>query len=84
MVAETETETQIKYEKTSVIYGFNPPLQVYQPQVYGFYQEPAGYCFGAYHDGYYNIEGYLYYYGYGYPSSYNTVYNGQGCRPPGF
>ena len=41
MVAETETETQIKNdEKTSVIYGFNPPLQVYQPQVHEFYQEP--------------------------------------------
>ena len=41
VVAKTEAETQIKNdEKTSVIYGFNPPLQVYQPQVYGFYQEP--------------------------------------------
>ena len=100
MVAKTEAETQIKNdEKTSVIYGFNPPLQVYQPQVYEFYQEPlvppqiytAGYSYGAYHDGYYNTEGCLGYYGYGlvgvyyrngYPSTYNTDYNGQG--PPGF
>ena len=53
----------------------------------------AGYSFGAYHDGYCNIEGYLGYYGYGlagvcnlngYPITYNTVYNGQGRRPPGF
>ena len=175
-LAETDAETQIKNDrKTLVIYGFNPPLQVYQPQVYGLYQEPlvspqiyglhsqlqvvvtpqnyglhcqeqfvspqlyghqpqqvyqpgvyfgkheaeaeldfeaeaeadsqylrytpcvsaytAGYSFGAHHDGYYNIEGYLGYYGYeldsvchlnGYPSTYNTVYNGQGHRPPGF
>ena len=160
-LAETNAETQIKNNrKTLVICGFNPPLQVYQPQVYGLFQEPlvtpqnyglhcqeqfvapqlyghqpqqiyqsciyfdkheveaeldfeaeaevdsqylryapcasaftAGYSFGAYHDGYYNIEGYLGYYGYGlagvchlngYPSTYNTVYNGQGRRPPGF
>ena len=160
-LAETDAETQIKNNrKTLIICGFNPPLQVYQPQVYGLYQEPlvshqiyrlhcqeqfvspqlyghqpqqvyqpcvyfgkheaeaeldfkaeaeadsqylrytpcasaytAGYSFGAYHDGYYNIEGYLGYYRYGiagvchlngYPSTYNTVYNGQGRRPPGF
>ena len=40
MVAETEAETQSKNDKkTSVAYGFNPPLQVYQPQIYGFHQE---------------------------------------------
>ena len=177
-LAETNAETKIKNNrKTLVICGFNPPLQVYQPQVYGLFQEPlvtpqnyglhcqeqfvapqlyghqpqqvyqpccvyfgkheaeaeldfeakaeagldfetkaeavldfeadsqylrytpcasaytAGYSFGAYDDGYYNIEGYLGYYGYGiagvcylngYPSTYNTVYNGQGRRPPGF
>ena len=148
MVAETEAETQSKNDKkTSVTYGFNPPLQVYQPQIYGLHQEQlvapqnyglhcreqfvapqvyghqpqqvyqpcvyfdkheaeaeldfeadsqylsytpyasaytAGYSFGAYHDGYYGygLTGVCHLNGY--PSTYNTVYNGQGRRPPGF
>ena len=41
-LAETDAETQIKNNrKTLIICGFNPPLQVYQPQVYRlYYQEP--------------------------------------------
>ena len=166
MVAETEAETQSKNDNiTSVTYGFNPLLQVYQPQIYGILQEQlvapqiyglhsqqqvvvapqnyalhcqeqfvapqvyghqpqvyqpcvyfgkneaeaeldfeaeaeanaqylsyipyasaftAGYSFGAYHDGYYGYGLAGVFHLDGYPSTYNTVNNGQGRRPPGF
>ena len=39
-VAMVRSEVQSKNDKkTSVTHGFNPPLQVYQPQIYGFHQE---------------------------------------------
>ena len=75
---KNEAEAELDFEAEAEA---NAQYLSYIPYASAF---TAGYSFGAYHDGYYGYGLAGVFHLKGYPSTYNTVCNGQGRRPPGF